>query len=150
MADQAAHLSSTLHTGRVPIPRFKEGEISPNGWIRAESQLKAALIGQGCTGAWSSTPCVTDPDAADAALNTRGADDRALITQHNSARIIDRIILTKQAINRRHQSLLHRRMAKRETMGHLQETPEKIQAFRQGRTATTHGSNGSNCNRRKR
>ena len=85
MADQAAHLSSTLHTGRVPIPRFKEGPISPNGWIRAESQLKAALIGQGCTGAWSSTPCVTDPDAADAALNTRGADDRALITQHNSA-----------------------------------------------------------------
>ena len=84
MADQAAHLSSTLHTGRVPIPRFKSGEISPNAWNRAEQQLKAAFISQGCPGAWSSTPCVTDPDNEDSDVNKLD-DNKEKIAQHNSA-----------------------------------------------------------------
>ena len=84
MADQAAHLSSALHTGRVPIPRFKSGEISPNAWNRAEQQLKAAFISQGCPGAWSSTPCVTDPDNEDSDVNKLD-DNKEKIAQHNSA-----------------------------------------------------------------
>jgi len=84
MADQAAHLSSTLHTGRVPIPRFKSGEIDPNAWNRAEAQLKAAFTSQGCGGAWSSTPCVADPDNENSDVN-KHEDNKERIAQHNSA-----------------------------------------------------------------
>jgi len=84
MADQAAHLSSTLHTGRVPIPRFKSGEIDPNAWNRAEAQLKAAFTSQGCGGAWSSTPCVADPDNENSDVNKQD-DNKERIAQHNSA-----------------------------------------------------------------
>jgi len=84
MADQAAHLSSTLHTGRVPIPRFKSGEIDPNAWNRAEAQLKAAFTSQGCGGAWSSTPCVADPDNENSDVNKQ-EDNKERIAQHNSA-----------------------------------------------------------------
>ena len=122
MAQQAANLSSQLHTGKVPIPKFKTGEITTSEWIKTELQLKAVLTSQQCKEAWSATPCVADDTAEDAAANTRGDANKKKIEQCNAAIdcIVDRIILTKQIANCGHQTLSHPRMAKRKTMGHLQ------------------------------
>ena len=85
MAQQAANLSSQLHTGKVPIPRFKSGKITPSEWIEAELQFKAALTSQQCKEAWNTTPCVADDTAEDAAANTRGDANKKKIEQCNAA-----------------------------------------------------------------
>ena len=85
MAQQAANLSSQLHTGKVPIPKFKPGDITPSKWIETELQLKAAMTSQQCKEAWSKTPCVSDDTAKDAAANTRNDADKKKIAQCNAA-----------------------------------------------------------------
>ena len=72
MAQPAANLSSQLHTGKVPIPRFKAGPISAGEWNEAEIQMKAALTSQQCGDAWSTVPCVEDPSAEAARANLVG------------------------------------------------------------------------------
>ena len=84
MAQQAANLSSQLHTGKVPIPRFKAGAISPGEWNESEIQLKAALTSQQCGAAWSTTPCVEDT-SAEAAVANAGGDAVKKIERCNAA-----------------------------------------------------------------
>ena len=85
MAQQAANLSSQLHTGKVPIPRFKAGPITDAAYIETKLQLKAALTSQQCGDAWSSIPCVADDSAEDAAANTSNDANKKKIVQSNSA-----------------------------------------------------------------
>ena len=85
MVAPAAILSSQLHTGKVPIPRFKEGEISPGMWNESEIQLKAALTSQQCGAAWSSIPCVTDASAENTVANAALPEDVKKIENHHAA-----------------------------------------------------------------
>ena len=149
MAQQAANLSSQLHTGKVPIPKFKSGKITPSEWIEAELQLKAALTSQQCKDAWNTTPCVADDSAEDAAANTR-EDAVKKIEQCNAAIAL---LIASFSQNKSLTLVIKRSRSTEWPNGRPWEVYDRLTqrfAFRQGRTATTYGTTGGNCNGRER